>query len=145
MHHVLKIVSCSLVLSLAACGGKSNTATTPTGSAPTAAAVNGCTDYKDMTDAGANSIPWNETISSSDLRCIKIKVGATVGFTGNFTTHPMKSANGDAPNPFDGALAAVSNPGTAEEQTNVEFTKPGTFGYTCSVHPKMTGAVIVVE
>lgn len=127
-------------------GGAKKPATTGGGGEAGSAteAVNGCTTYKDMTETGASSIPWDESIASSDLRCIKIKVNQTVGFTGSLTTHPMKASGGAAPNPFDQAIANVSNPGAADEQTNVAFAAPGTFGFICGVHPSMTGAVLVV-
>lgn len=145
----MKTVLCAAAFSLLACGGKQaakpTETTAPTGGteAP-AAAVNGCTTYKDMTEAGADAITWDESVASSDMRCVKIKVDSTVGFRGNFKTHPMKAENGDAPNPFDTAIASISNPGDHDEQTNVVFPKAGTFGYVCSVHPSMTGAVMVV-
>lgn len=30
-----------------------------------------------------------------------------------------------------------------DEQFSYTFTKPGTYGYFCSIHPKMTGKVVV--
>ena len=30
-----------------------------------------------------------------------------------------------------------------DEQYSYTFTKPGTYGYFCSIHPKMTGKVVV--
>jgi len=30
-----------------------------------------------------------------------------------------------------------------DDQFSYKFTKPGTYGYFCSIHPKMTGKVVV--
>lgn len=149
MRPAVKTVMCAAALSLFACGGKQAAKPTDTtapagGTEAPAAAVNGCTTYKDMTGAGAYSITWDESIASSELRCIKIKAEQTVGFSGNFTTHPMKAGGGDSPSPFDNIEAAMSNPGTDQEGAGFLFSKPGTYGYICGVHPSMTGAVMVV-
>jgi plastocyanin len=145
MINIMRSVCVVAVLATGCGGGAKKPTTTASGgeAASTAEAVNGCTTYKDMTETGA-TIPWDESIASSDMRCIKIKVDQTVGYTGNLTTHPMKGSGGASPNPFDQAVANVSNPGAADEQTNVAFSAPGTFGFVCGVHPSMTGAVLVV-
>jgi plastocyanin len=36
-----------------------------------------------------------------------------------------------------------SKPLDTDEQFTYTFTKPGTYGYFCSIHPKMTGKVVV--
>jgi plastocyanin len=32
-----------------------------------------------------------------------------------------------------------------DEQYSFTFAKPGTYTYFCSIHPKMTGKVVVVQ
>lgn len=139
---------------LGGCGGKKADTTTPpstggstndsAGAAGSETALNGCTTFKDMTQAGSYAIPWDPSIATSDLRCVKIKAKQTVAYKGDFTAHPMKAADGTAPNPFDALADAISNPGTPEEQANFEFTTPGTYGFVCGIHATMTGAVLVV-
>jgi len=144
-----KAFLCAGVVSLVACGGKHGKPADPTsgsggsGAEAAAPALNGCTTYTDMT-AGQVTIKWDESLASSEQRCIKIKAEQTVGFSGNFTTHPMKAAGGDSPSPFDDVENARSNPGTPEEGAGFLFSKPGTYGYICGVHAAMTGAVLVV-
>jgi plastocyanin len=146
MHNTMKVMAVAGAIAMG-CGGKKPVSSTPSDPGQPAAggeAVNGCTTFKDLSGESAYSIKWDETIATSADRCVKIKVQQTVGFTGNLTTHPMKASGGTSPNPFDGAIASVSNPGSPEEGTNVAFTAPGTYGYKCDVHPQMTGAVLVV-
>jgi len=140
-RNLILVVSLLAVTSLG-CGGKpSAPATVPTA----APALNGCSTFKDMTEAGASAITWDPSIASSELRCVKIKVNQTVGFAGNFTTHPMAASGGATPSPFSDLAAAISNPGTDQEGANFAFPTAGTYGFVCGVHPAMTGAVLVVE
>lgn len=74
---------------------------------------------------------------------MKIKVGQTVKFTSDgaqgapdFVSHPVGPNGGDTPNP----LSSVD-----QTTGEVKFTKGGTFGFTCNVHPAMIGAFLVVE
>ena len=75
-------------------------------------------------------------------RCMKIKVGQTVtwsdGASGpaDFVSHPLGANGGDTPNPV---------PNVDKATGNVTFTKAGTFGYLCTNHPAMIGAIQVVE
>lgn len=113
------------------------------GSAP--AAVNGCTSYVDMTaDSAARTIKWDFSIASDTNRCMKVKVGQSVTFNGNFTAHPLVELGGDSPNPFSGAKALLKDAGLASEHTPITFATAGTFGYKCSIHASMTGAIVVV-
>jgi plastocyanin len=72
--------------------------------------------------------------------CIKVKVGATVTFAGNFVDHPLEPNGGDVPTPIpvqstepDGGLVTIT------------MTKAGTYGYQCDFHPSsMFGAIQVV-
>lgn len=109
------------------------------------AAVNGCTSYVDLTaDGAARSIKWDFSIANDPNRCMKVKVGQSVTFTGNFTTHPLVELGGDSPNPFSGAKGLLKDAGQAGENTPVTFPTAGTFGYKCAIHASMTGAIVVV-
>jgi plastocyanin len=148
--YVGMVVGMVLAVVAIGCGSKKPVSSGPAGgdtaggTSAAEPALNGCTTYKDMTKEGAYSVVWNESIASSDMRCIKIFAENNVSYTGNLTTHPMKAAGGDAPNPFDKAIDNISNPGSEQEATAIEFSKPGVYGFVCGVHPTMTGAVLVL-
>lgn len=127
------------------CGGSKPASSGPTGGGGVEAeAVNGCTTYKDLTAVGAYDIKWDESIASSEDRCIKLSVDQPMSWVGNFTTHPIKGSGGSTPNPFDTAKDNMSNPGSEQEASALSFNTPGTYGYICGVHATMTGAVLVV-
>ena len=76
---------------------------------------------------------------------MKIKRGQKVTFatddTGStpadFDAHPLGAQGGDTPNPVESAL---------EKNTGeVSFATAGEFGYICTVHPVMIGAIVVTE
>jgi plastocyanin len=117
------------------------------GGGDSGATVNGCTSFKDET-AAVNAqgvlIPWDVAIANGELRCVKVKVGTTVTFEGNFTTHPLTPQGGDTPSPFAGIEARISNPGTPEERAPTELKTAGTFGFACTTHSTMKGAILVV-
>ncbi len=110
---------------------------------PPAKEVNGCTSYVDRTAADADrDLIWDFSIDTDTERCMKVKVGQQVRFLedentpGNFGFHPLGAQGGDAPSPFPGALNAQTGA--------VTFANAGTFGYYCTAHPSMNGAIYVV-
>lgn len=119
--------------------------TAPSGS-PSNTAINGCTSYVDRTDVNADrDISWDFGVANSPERCMKIKVGQTVTFRGDFKAHPLKGQNGGDNNPFGEAFDRIANPGVPDQEfTPMEFPSAGTFGFTCSLHPNMMGAIQVV-
>jgi hypothetical protein len=91
--------------------------------------LNGCTAYADRTAPSASrSLPWDESIAGLPERCIKVSVGQSITFAGDLGEHPVVAYGGDMPNPIPGP-----------------FTVPGVFGYLCTAHSEMIGAVWVVE
>lgn len=101
-----------------------------------AAPVNSCTTFEDRTAGGASrTLTWDFAIGTAPERCITIKKGQDVTFSGDFTMHPLESSGGDTPNPIGGHDA----------NGKVSFTAAGTFGFICGFHPAMTGAIKVVE
>jgi plastocyanin len=101
----------------------------------TSAAPSDCTAYVDRTAAGADrNLNWVLSISSNPARCMTVQVGQTVTWSGSFSSHPLINDGGDTPNPIEGHDATG----------HVTFTKAGTFGYICSIHATMTGAIQVV-
>jgi plastocyanin len=98
--------------------------------------LNGCTTFADHTAANdARTLDWDVTIASSPDRCMKIKAGQSVTWSGNFSTHPLAQAGGDTPSP-------IGN-GTGTSKT-IQFPNPGDYGYVCTVHSTMRGVIQVV-
>jgi amicyanin len=65
---------------------------------------------------------------------VTVKAGTTVHWTNrDAEAHTVTSDNGAFNSP-------VLQPGTSYSHT---FTKPGTYSYHCSIHPFMTGKVVV--
>lgn len=74
---------------------------------------------------------------------MKIKVGQKVTFTSDgattpadFTSHPIGANGGDPGNP-------ITN--IDKDTGEVTFPAKGTFGFTCTNHPAMVGAIQVIE
>lgn len=98
--------------------------------------INGCTVYQDQTSDGSpRNLNWDLPLASSPARCMKIKAGQSVTWRGLFSFHPLKAQGGDAGNP-------ISNGGSGDTHV-VAFPATGTFGYVCTSHPSMTGAIFV--
>jgi hypothetical protein len=95
-----------------------------------AGSVNGCIEYTDRTsDSALRAITWDFGIVDAPERCMKVRIGQTVTFSGDFAEHPLAAGGGDTPSPI------------AERTT---FTQAGVFGYYCTDHPEMFGAIWVV-
>jgi len=95
--------------------------------------VNGCgpNDF-----VAANMITWNFTVVP---KCVSIKPGDSVTWNGSFGTHPLDAFNGDTPNPIAGA-GVVADGGSS---VTIKFSTAGTFGFHCTTHATMLGAVKV--
>jgi len=81
----------------------------------------------------ASDIDWTFAVNP---RCVQIKVGQTVTWTGTFATHPLLADEGDKPNP-------ISSADTSGPSATVTFPTAGTYGFKCQVHASMMGAVLV--
>jgi hypothetical protein len=98
--------------------------------------VDDCTEavYLDRTAAGADrEFIWDFSFPGIPERCIRIFVGQSVRWQGNFADHPLEADQGDRPNPIDAHAAGL-----------VTFDRPGVFGYRCNFHLEMRGAIWVV-
>lgn len=142
--NLYRILLSSLLLS--ACMAETLPTTLPSASPTPDTSVNECRNYVDRTASDADrEISWDLSVANQPERCIRVKVGQTVTFRGNFTEHPLKGQNGDDENPFGLAFSLILDAGVAgQERTPMNFTTAGTFGFTCSVHNQMMGAVQVV-
>lgn len=124
------ILAAALV-AFAGCGGGSS----DSGGGPCAAPVNGCSAFTDLT-AGTATIEFGGAHGNAYApRCVRVKVGQVVTFSGEFGTHPLAQDCGPNQSIPD------KSSGTS---TTVTFATPGTWGFTCTVHAGMTGAIDVV-
>lgn len=93
---------------------------------------NGCQSFVDKTADGAvREITWGFSVSSTPEACMKIKVGQTVTWKGDLGVHPLGVKGGDTPSPITNTAS-------------IKFDKAGLFGYVCTSHATMLGAVQVV-
>ncbi len=92
--------------------------------------VNGCTSYVDRTGQDTE-LTWDLSFGTSANRCIKVLVGDSVSWKGDHTAHPVV--------PFNGLPIANVTEGTA-----LSFVTPGVYGFKCSAHASMNGAIQVV-
>jgi hypothetical protein len=92
--------------------------------------VNGCVEFDDRSAGDPlQTMPWDDDITYARERCMKVRVGQTVIFAGDFEEHPLAPRGGDTPSPI-------------AEQT--QLTEVGVFGFFCTSHPNMNGAIWVV-
>lgn len=97
-----------------------------------ASAVNGCTTFADGTgDSSTRIITWDLGVGSLPARCLEIKVGQAVVWNGDLATHPLAASGGDTPNPIMDA-------------DTITFPSAGTYGFVCTRHASMNGAIRVV-
>jgi plastocyanin len=72
---------------------------------------------------------------------LEVKVGTTVRWTNNGTNkHNITSANLTTASPQDTFKSQDLGNG---ESFSFTFTKPGTYVYRCTIHPNMTGTIVV--
>jgi plastocyanin len=105
------------------------------GAAPAEAAAGGCsagfascTSFSDGT-AGTPTISFPGL--AYDPKCLRLKVGQAVSFSGSFSAHPLEQACGPAP------VIASTSSGTS---ASFSFSKPGLYGYYCTLHGTSTGS-----
>ena len=113
---------------------------TDVGGTPAAKLINGCTSeasYVDRSGTGSRLLVWDLNIGANLARCMKVKVGEQVTWSGDFAAHPIAPLGGDLP-----TMIPAKTSGTVNVAI---FTTPGTYGYYCTNHPAtMLGAIYVV-
>jgi hypothetical protein len=98
--------------------------------------LNDCKAFKDLSGAAdTRTIPWTIPLVAPE-RCMTIKKGQTVTWNGDFGPHPLVVKGGDLPSPIADVDPAVKT---------ATFDTAGLFGYECSNHPSMIGAINVTE
>jgi len=96
--------------------------------------VNGCKAFDDRTATGATrTITWGFPIAAAD-RCVDIKVGQSVTWSGNFTQYRVGASGGDKPSPI-----AAFDP----DAPTLKFPKAGTYGFESPDAPALVGAIRV--
>lgn len=96
----------------------------------------------DAGDGGAVTVTFPTATAAAQYtnRCVKIKAGQSVTFTGEFPNHPLQSFAGDTPSPIPAITDNVPS-----GSLTITFPNAGSFGYRCQAHPLvMNGAVKVV-
>jgi plastocyanin len=107
--------------------------------------LNGCgqNSYVDRGGAGDErriTFPMDVAPAQFSIPCMRVHVGQSIVFAGNFAAHPLEPSGGDSPNRF-----AFLAPGANDSEKIVSFDVPGHFGFDCSFHPSMMfGAVEVI-
>lgn len=98
--------------------------------------VQGCqpNQYLDRTASGADrELTWDFGIESDPERCMQVQTSQTVVWSGDLEMHPLGGQGGDMPNPI-----------SLHQNGSVTFNAAGTFGFKCSSHSPMVGAIRVV-
>jgi plastocyanin len=141
----VSIASSGATTATAGTGGATTTASsaasTGTGGS---AGINGCDPAAatDLTGMAAVTINFGAALGSHyDKTCIKVDVGTSVTFAGDFVSHPLEAGN---------TPPATDNTSPIKETTagmSKTFPLPtaGTFGFFCMFHytSGMEGAIIV--
>jgi hypothetical protein len=95
--------------------------------------VNGCAAYDDRTaPAAGRSVTWDYGISEAPERCVRISLGQSVTWLADFELHPLEIS------PF-----VLGSYDAAGDTYTATFTQPGAWGFVCTAHSEMNGAVWV--
>ncbi|MCC6750927.1 MAG: hypothetical protein IT371_24945 [Deltaproteobacteria bacterium] len=97
-----------------------------------AASFASCTAFEDKTATSAVIEFGGAAGSAYSPNCIKVKIGQSVTFKGNFETHPLNQACGP-----DKVIKKTVSTGTS---SSFSFPREGIFGYYCGFHGQATGA-----
>lgn len=121
---------------LAACGGSEATPAAspePAASTPVSAAPSAPTGACEVVDT-ADGTPVRIAEFAFDPGTVTVKVGETVTWTNNDTAGHTATMD-------DGSCRT----GTLQkgQSASIRFDSPGEYPYICSIHPRMTGSVIV--
>jgi plastocyanin len=127
------LILLTLGLLVAACGGSSATTTTAADGATTTAPATGSTATTG-TAGGASTAQVIMTNRAYDPQTVTIKVGDTVTWLNqDAPQHDVVADSGE----FKSDLFDKG------QSFSFTFTKAGTYPYHCSIHPGMTGTIVV--
>jgi plastocyanin len=134
MSGIIRIISASLIVALAACGG--STGTYGTGSNGGNGGYGGNGDGGNQNPPPANTINATPSLVFSP-GTLTINSGDVVTFAFGSVAHNVAF---DSPN-----AATPTDIGGFNSNTSIErsFSTAGTYTYHCTIHPFMTGSVVV--
>jgi plastocyanin len=118
-------IAAALALLLAACGNDDDN--------DDAAAPSADNEVADPPESGAGATVETEGMEFSPAT-VEVSVGDTVTWNGDSLPHTVTSTSG--PVDFDESLSSG-------DTVTVTFDEPGTYEYECTIHPGMTGTVVV--
>lgn len=108
-----------------------------------------CTDVEfDANDQTAQALvtvtfPTGASPADYSPKCVKVKVGTIVRWSGSFASHPLQNG-GSIGSPIP-AVTSVASDGGDIGELEVTFPAVGTFDYNCAIHGSaMPGSVRVV-
>jgi plastocyanin len=134
MSGIIRIISASLIVTLAACGGSTGTGTYVTSTGDGGYGGNG--NGGNQTPPPANTVDATASLAFSPST-LTINSGDAVTFAFGSVAHNVAFDNPTASTPADiGGL----NTNTSIART---FSTAGTYNYHCTIHPFMTGSVVV--
>ena|SRR5919198_1470966 len=126
MKRLLVISSAVLALAAAGCGGGGGGGTT---SAPASSAP--------ATSGGGSKVAMKNI--QFNPKTLTVNKGATVTWTNeDSVSHDVTKQSGPGPN-FSSGTGNIGGGGTYQQT----FNTPGTIHYVCTVHPGMTGTIVV--
>jgi len=134
MSGIIRIISASLIVTLAACGGSTGTGTYVTSTGDGGYGGNG--------GGGNQNPPPANTVNASPSLAfapstLTINAGDVVTFAFGSVAHNVAFDSPNAATPTD---IGGFNTNTSIQRT---FSTAGTYNYHCTIHPFMTGSVVV--
>jgi plastocyanin len=78
------------------------------------------------------TLSWDGGIAEAPERCLRVSVGQSVTWAGDFEAHPLEIS------PF-----ASGSSNDAGDGYTVTFTQPGAWGFVCTTHTEMNGGIWV--
>jgi plastocyanin len=131
MSGIIRIISASLIVTLAACGGSTGTY----GSGGTIG-TGGSGDGGNQTPPPTNTVNATPSLAFSPST-LTVNSGDVVTFAFGSVAHNVAFDNPNASTPTD---IGGFNTNTSVQRT---FSTAGTYNYHCTIHPFMSGSVVV--